>query len=327
MRLRYALADSHVAYMQSLTTIGVSLHRFFDLAASQSVSEKTGGAVAAATAVAGAAVENDSGSGSSHLQLLSDSEDDVDRSSESLKNNNVSEHENLGSINCENNQPAQSVACYSFTEYGPNSYQYFDSSAAYNVEMVTGFFHAPISQLPASGGGYGSDSKPPPSPPRNSAWDFLNLFDESYKLQPVPTFGLEGARDEGEQEAAKEERKFGHGVGHNSKVVEEEGQGRDIGESEKIAASQDAAMECEAHAIEQWENGDSAAIAPPGAQDVKRSASESMREIQVYFERASDSGSGVSKMLEAGKLNYHPKNGVYHGINLNSTFNSQFLRS
>ncbi|KAL6317245.1 hypothetical protein AAG906_029998 [Vitis piasezkii] len=324
VQLRYDLADAHVAYMQSLTTIGVSLHRVFDHVANHSDSKTKDDAVAAATACAGDSLGNRSGSDSSHLQFRSDSEDDNDGSSESLKNNYVLEHETLGSINYEKNHPAQSVAYYSFPDYGPNSYQYFDSSTAYNGEMITGFFHAPSpSPLPASGGGYGSDSKPPPSPPRNSAWDFLNLFDESYKLQPYsPMLGSEGVRDEGKQEVAKEERKFDDGAGNCSKVAEEEGQGRNIGQSGTSASREDAVVECAAHTMEKRENGDSdkepveersdsATIAPTGTQGVMRSVSEAMREIQVLFERASESGGGVSKMLEAGKLNYHPKSGVY----------------
>ena len=332
VQLRYDLADAHVAYMQSLTTIGVSLHRVFDHVANHSDSKTKDDAVAAATACAGDSLGNRSGSDSSHLQFRSDSEDDNDGSSESLKNNYVLEHETLGSINYEKNHPAQSLAYYSFPDYGPNSYQYFDSSTAYNGEMITGFFHAPSpSPLPASGGGYGSDSKPPPSPPRNSAWDFLNLFDESYKLQPYsPMLGSEGVRDEGKQEVAKEERKFDDGAGNCSKVAEEEGQGRNIGQSGTSASREDAVVECAAHTMEKRENGDSdkepveersdsATIAPTGTQGVMRSVSEAMREIQVLFERASESGGGVSKMLEAGKLNYHPKSGVYQGINLTST--------
>ncbi|KAJ9673360.1 hypothetical protein PVL29_023129 [Vitis rotundifolia] len=324
VRLRYDLADAHVAYMLSLTTIGVSLHRVFDHVANHSDSKTKDDAVAAATACAGDSLGNRSGSDSSHLQFRSDSEDDNDGSSESLKNNYVLEHETLGSINYEKNHPAQSVAYYSFPDYGPNSYQYFDSSTAYNGEMITGFFHAPSpSPLPASGGGYGSDSKPPPSPPRNSAWDFLNLFDESYKLQPFsPMPGSEGVRYEGRQEVAKEERKFDDGAGNCSKVAEEEGQGRSIGQSGTSASREDGVVECAAHTMEKRKNGDSdkepvkersdsATIAPTGTQGVMRSVSEAMREIQVLFERASESGSGVSKMLEAGKLNYHPKSGVY----------------
>ena len=330
VQLRYDLADAHVAYMQSLTTIGVSLHRVFDHVANHSDCKTKDDAVAAATACAGDSLGNRSGSDSSHLQFRSDSEDDNDGSS--LKNNYVLQHETLGSINYEKNHPAQSVAYYSFPDYGPNSYQYFDSSTAYNGEMITGFFHAPSpSPLPASGGGYGSDSKPPPSPPRNSAWDFLNLFDESYKLQPYsPMLGSEGVRDEGKQEVAKEERKFDDGAGNCSKVAEEEGQGRNIGQSGTSASREDAVVECAAHTMEKRENGDSdkepveersdsATIAPTGTQGVMRSVSEAMREIQVLFERASESGGGVSKMLEAGKLNYHPKSGVYQGINLTST--------
>ncbi|CBI18874.3 unnamed protein product, partial [Vitis vinifera] len=239
VQLRYDLADAHVAYMQSLTTIGVSLHRVFHHVANHSDSKTKDDAVAAATACAGDSLGNRSGSDSSHLQFRSDSEDDNDGSSESLKNNYVLEHETLGSINYEKNHPAQS---------------------------------------------------PPPSPPRNSAWDFLNLFDESYKLQPYsPMLGSEGVRDEGKQEVAKEERKFDDGAGNCSKVAEEE-------DSDKEPVE---------------ERSDSATIAPTGTQGVMRSVSEAMREIQVLFERASESGGGVSKMLEAGKLNYHPKSGVY----------------
>ena len=301
VRMRYALADAHVGYMQSLVAVGVSLHRVFDHVANYSDSETKGDAVAAAIDGAGDSLGNCSGDGKD--------DDDDGGGSESLKNNHVIEHETLGSINYEKNQPAQSVAYHSFPESGANSYQYFDSSTAYNGEIITGFFHAPKpSPLSASGGDYASDSKPPPSPPRNSAWDFLNLFDESYKLQQYSP--MEDARDEeGGQEAAKEVRNFDDGVGNYSNVAENEGQGRREDAEEK-RENEDSKK-----------RSDSTTIAHAEAQIAIRSASEAMREIQVLFERASESGSVVSKMLEAGKLNYHPKNSVYQGINQTSTLN------
>ncbi|PPD91868.1 hypothetical protein GOBAR_DD11178 [Gossypium barbadense] len=51
----------------------------------------------------------------------------------------------------------------------------------------------------------------------------------------------------------------------------------------------------------------------PKVQNGKQSVSEVMKELQVLFEKASESGNEVLKMLDTGKFRYHHKKSVYQG--------------
>ncbi|OWM80489.1 protein ALTERED PHOSPHATE STARVATION RESPONSE 1-like isoform X2 [Punica granatum] len=185
-----------------------------------------------------------------------------------------------------------------------------------------------------------SSSRPPPPPPplpRASAWDFLNPFetyDNKYDSQYSSSSrdltelrkeeGIPDLEDEHEvmvKEVDGDHLEFGD-VGH-SKPVDADVVAHDpedskvqgeasVSETGSSGVSVDSdSVEYEVHVVEnevhgsepKSSNGGGSAMGPK----VYRGLSEVVREIEVQFERASESGNEIAKMLEAGKLPYHRK--------------------
>ncbi|MED6196927.1 hypothetical protein PIB30_051952 [Stylosanthes scabra] len=103
-------------------------------------------------------------------------------------------------------------------------------------------------------------------PPISSAWDFLNLFDTSFDKYHLPYTTPNPHTHQGEA---------------NNK--EEEEDGADASSKEKTSK-------------EPLENQSFAKA---------NSFSEVMKDIQILFEKASDSGNPILEMLDVGKLRYH----------------------
>lgn len=202
----------------------------------------------------------------------------------------------------------------------------------------------------SSAGASGSTSKPPPpppSPPKTSTWDFLNPFetyDKYYSAYTPSRDSREVREEEGipdledevyQHEVVKEvhgNQKFveegggggGGGGGKNSKAaVEDEHRGG--GDDTEASLYQvrpsnvveDNAVEYEVRVVDKKvdkeekseERGNGNAFkGRPGSRDVYEVA----KEIEVQFERASESGNEIAKMLEAGKLPYQRKHGEYY---------------
>jgi hypothetical protein len=51
-----------------------------------------------------------------------------------------------------------------------------------------------------------------------------------------------------------------------------------------------------------------------GQQAKNQSVLEIMKEVEVLFDRAAESGNEVLKILDAGKFRYYSKNSIYKGI-------------
>ncbi|KAF8406691.1 hypothetical protein HHK36_008782 [Tetracentron sinense] len=229
---------------------------------------------------------------------------------------------------------------YSYPNPNPNpsSYQQF------GYPNYGGFFPYGSSSPPppppaAAAPTSASSSKPappPPSPPRNSSWDFLNPFDAFERFYPSNTpsrDSKEVRREEGipdledeeyQYEVVKEvhgDEKFVDGVGNYSKMAADEVERGNGGEAlyrtrpRPSVAVENEKREYDVHLVDKnvvanEERGNVAAFQARGSPH-PRGVYEVMREIQLQFERASESGIEVSKMLEAGKLPYHRKNAVY----------------
>ncbi|XAR59884.1 hypothetical protein NMG60_11015883 [Bertholletia excelsa] len=171
---------------------------------------------------------------------------------------------------------------------------------------------------------------PPPSPPRSSAWDFLNPFDtlDKYYGPYTPGRDSKDVRDEEgipdleeedfQQEVVKE-------VDGDQKFVDNGGSGknygiglagdRDVKANGSVSDSvyntrQSVSRENEAvevHMVDKKvvknnegaseDRGNAAAFRTGGDSEV-------VKELQVQFERASDSGNELAKMLEIGKFPY-----------------------
>ncbi|KAG5047953.1 hypothetical protein JHK85_009056 [Glycine max] len=134
--------------------------------------------------------------------------------------------------------------------------------------------------------GYSGSKPPSPPPPSGSAWDFLNFF-EPYEKYHVPYFPGGGDADVAENEKGKVEKRDG------SKSKEENGEAKKKkGDSkEKKVVSEKAEV----------------VLVSEQCSDSAKGFSEAVKEIQILFEKASESGNPVLEMLDAGKLRYHRK--------------------
>lgn len=226
---------------------------------------------------------------------------------------------------------------YPYYGYPPQDGGYYGGSG----------FPPPAYGSMSSAGASGSSSKPappPPSPPRASAWDFLNPFEtyDKYYSAYTPSRdskevreeeGIPDLEDENYQhEVVKEvlgNQKFvdeggggGGGSGKGSKKAAENERGGDdtktsLYQTRPSTAVEDDAVEYEVREVDKKvdkeekseERGNGGAFkGRPGSRDVYEVA----KEIEVQFERASESGNEIAKMLEAGKLPYQRKHGGYY---------------
>ncbi|XP_028768103.1 nitrate regulatory gene2 protein isoform X2 [Neltuma alba] len=181
-----------------------------------------------------------------------------------------------------------------------------------------------------------SKPPPPPSPPRPSTWDFLNFFDndDRYYNQYTPSRDSKEVREEEgipdlededyQHEVVKEvhgDQKFvDGGAGNHSKPSENDEVDRteaSVYQNRPSVSMENDGVEYEVHVVDKKvvdgderskERGGGAAFR---GRSGTRDAFEVAREIEVQFRRASESGTEIAKMLEAGKLPYNKKYGAY----------------
>ncbi|KAK4345472.1 hypothetical protein RND71_035648 [Anisodus tanguticus] len=171
-----------------------------------------------------------------------------------------------------------------------------------------------------------SSSKQPPSPPRSSPWEFLNPF-ETFESYPVYTPSSRDSREVREEEGIPDlenDEDFEHEVvkevHEDQRFVDEGSKSVDENENEKAvdseslhrsrpsSSTEDDPIEYEVHMVdkkvvnEEDSRGNVASF---------KSDSDVVKEIQVQFERASESGNELAKMLEVGKLPYNRKHSTY----------------
>lgn len=182
-------------------------------------------------------------------------------------------------------------------------------------------------------------SPPPPSPPlpQAAAWDFLNPFDAYERYYPAYTpsrdseelreeEGIPNLEDDDYQpsEVVKEVEKkqksvvadgSGCGGGDLEKVADEADDKIEVEESEGVRFDVNLADEDENEIVVNEEDchdwGDVAAT--KGGRGELLEVAGVVREMKAQFDRASESGNEVSKLLEVGKLPYRGKNAVYKG--------------
>lgn len=206
-----------------------------------------------------------------------------------------------------------------------------------------GFFGGSSPPAASYGGGFSSipavasSSKsppPPPSPPSSSPWDFLNPFESFEKYYPAYTPSrdsrevreeegipdLEDEDDEVVKEVHGDQKYVDSGRSSYSKaagVMEEDGRGvNDADLQYKARPSESDPVEYEVHVVEKKvvdaaedrskDRANAAGFKPRGAFN---GDPDVVREIQLQFQRASDSGIELSRFLEVGKLPYKRKNG------------------
>ncbi|CAL5377963.1 unnamed protein product [Camellia sinensis] len=234
---------------------------------------------------------------------------------------------------------------YPYVNENPNSYSNSDNGyppASYGGGF-SGFFGStqppppPVGPV-AEANSEASSSKPPPpppSPPSSSTWDFLYPFQSFENYYPPYTpirdskelreaEGIPDLEDEDFQhEVVKEvhgDQKFVDGGGKNYEkgvAMEQQGgkvaNGSDLpyGSRPNVSIENDP-VAYEVHMVDkkvvdnEERTGDRGNVAA-------RNDSEVVREIQVLFNRASESGNELAKIFEVGKSPYK-KNAAYQAV-------------
>ncbi|KAF5443723.1 hypothetical protein F2P56_036258 [Juglans regia] len=234
-----------------------------------------------------------------------------------------------------------------YSGYRPFLY-YGNSNPSSSAYAHYGSASPPNSNYNNYGGGYHSNSlneadtsskkppPPPPSPPKSSAWDFFNPFEsyDKYYAAYTPSNdskelreeeGIPDLEDEDYQhEVVKEvhgDQKFvadagrsgGGGSGKHSKaVVDDTDTSTLLYETRPSAAMENDAREYDVHVMEDKVAGDEERSEETRARfKGPLSVVQVAKEIEIQFERASESGNEIAKMLEVGKLPHNRKHSVY----------------
>ncbi|KAG6651517.1 protein ALTERED PHOSPHATE STARVATION RESPONSE 1-like [Carya illinoinensis] len=243
-------------------------------------------------------------------------------------------------------QMGESSSVYSGYPPFPNYGNSNPSSSAY---AYYGSASPPNSNYNNYGGGYYANSlneadtsskkppPPPPSPPKSSAWDFFNPFesyDKYYAAYSPSNDSKELREEEGipdlededyQHEVVKEvhgDQKFvadagrsggGGGSGKHSKAVVDDTDASTLPyETRPSAAMENDAREYDVHVMEDKAAGDEERSEETRARfKGPLSVVQVAKEIEIQFERASESGNEIAKMLEVGKLPHNRKHSVY----------------
>lgn len=242
-----------------------------------------------------------------------------------------------------------SSAAYNPYMYSNNNSNNQVASTSYgNYSNYGGFFGSlpPENVIPAAN--VASTSKPPPSPPRGgSPWDFLNPFETLQDYYPPPHTPSMNSKELREEEGIpdlEDEDEVLKEVQGNQKFVDEGGGSRvgrgeymkatmeDVVEGKGKESSRDSEVhyrssrpresvdedpvEYEVHMIDKKvvdKDEDKSGGHRPGLKTFDDD-SEVVREIQVQFERASEVGNELSKMLEIGKHPHSRKHAAYQAV-------------
>ncbi|XVF68040.1 hypothetical protein PTKIN_Ptkin10aG0171100 [Pterospermum kingtungense] len=172
---------------------------------------------------------------------------------------------------------------------------------------------------------------PPPSPPRASAWDFLNPFG-SYENEYRPSTPIRDSREVREEEGIPDledenyqhevvkevhgDQKFVDSNGRYSKSPVEAEDGKVVSSESEASLYQtrpsvgveNDRVEYEVHVVDKKVvDDDKAEEHGNGSRGAPGDVFEVVREIQLQFVRASESGSEIAKLLEVGTLPYQRK--------------------
>ncbi|KAI4297849.1 hypothetical protein L6164_037713 [Bauhinia variegata] len=232
-------------------------------------------------------------------------------------------------------ESSSSYPPYAYYNMNPNPYP------SYGFPSYGGGAGGPYGYIPSSPQrpAASSSSKPPPpppSPPRASTWDFLNFFDgdDRYYSQYTPSRDSKEVREEEgipdlededyKHEVVKEvqgDQKLADAVaGNHSKSAEENEVNKtdaSLYQTRPNISMENDGAEYEVHVVDKEvvdnderskERGGAAAFR---GRTGSRDPFEVAKEIEVLFQRASESGAEIAKMLEVGKLPYNRKHSAY----------------
>ncbi|KDP24731.1 hypothetical protein JCGZ_25332 [Jatropha curcas] len=237
--------------------------------------------------------------------------------------------------NNNNNNNPYPVNYYGYPNYGPGGVPmsgYYGSSPPYGSSV------APPAVASSS-----KPPPPPPPPPTTSTWDFLNFFESHDNYYPPYTPSRDSKElreeegipdledDDYQQEVVKEvyghEKYVGAGGGggvppsnnYSKSVMMEDGGAKAGGSTEaslyqtrpNVSMDNDGGLEYEVHVVEKKVVNDERSDEQRNAGFKRgggfRDVSQVAFEIKIQFERASESGKEIAKMLEVGRLPYQRK--------------------
>ncbi|KAJ6680932.1 hypothetical protein OIU74_019420 [Salix koriyanagi] len=137
---------------------------------------------------------------------------------------------------------------------------------------------------------------PPPPASSSSAWDFLNFF-ETYERYELPAKDKEFVRKiRGEDKSGKKREEDRRGVKMKAEKGNDVKQNKvNVVEEKKVESVKEESKDL-------------------GQQAKNQSVLEIMKEVEVLFDRAAESGNEVLNILDAGKFRYYYKNSVYRGV-------------
>ncbi|KAA8535940.1 hypothetical protein F0562_028418 [Nyssa sinensis] len=226
---------------------------------------------------------------------------------------------------------------YGYSNYGGGMNGFLGSSLPYGSSYPP----PPLDGMASSSASSSKPAPPPPPPPKSSAWDFLNPFEsfENYYPPNTPSRDSKEVRDEEgipdleeedyQQEVVKEvhgDQKLADGGGGGGVKIgkavanDEDGMMNDseaLYQKRASVSIENDRVEYEVHMMDkkvvdtEEKAGDRGNVAAFKSRGGLRGDSEVVREIQVQFERASESGIELAKMLEVGKLPHNRKNATY----------------
>ncbi|XP_047954981.1 protein ALTERED PHOSPHATE STARVATION RESPONSE 1-like isoform X2 [Salvia hispanica] len=324
VRQRFAFAEAHAAYLQSLDAVGISLRRFFNhdlllLPPSRPSSPLLN--------LPPRRKGSDSGE---HLRFNSDSDDDKSEPLHHL-DTTLPGYENLSfslsgggymNVNYMKNQTTPSVA---HTQIPMSAETMHIGYANDGNQDFNGY-----SNHGGSGGGFFGDSstasKAPPSPPRSSTWDFLNPFDTVEKF--YPTYPLShDSRSVREEEGIpdlEEDDDDDEDVDVMKAVHGDQNSGRNSSskapQEQNDSNSKKSVDKSEVIGEKSSKNGNE--LKPRGG---FKDDLEVLKEIHLQFERASECGKDLSGFLEVGKLPYKQKHDAVEDVELKSKSLSSVL--
>ncbi|XP_039052789.1 nitrate regulatory gene2 protein-like [Hibiscus syriacus] len=271
----YALADAHLAYMQSLKTLGPALQHFFDQCLKSSSGDDSAVSIELPPKILSPLSSPDnsfsSSNSDSHIQFDTDSEEEESGEDFSKCSNEI-------------------------------HISYLNQGFLTSYPMSNHDYHASTNQsIEISGSGW---KTPPPPAPRSAAWDYLNFFDEIYERHELPYFS---------SKPVKGERADDYLEAHVlNQIHGDEKSTADYTEEKRENPSREAVpvknRDAEADKVQNKVVTDE-----PKNQSGKQSVSEVIKELQVLFEKASESGNEVLDLLDTGKFRYHHKKYFYQG--------------
>ncbi|KAJ7966950.1 BZIP transcription factor, putative (DUF630 and DUF632) [Quillaja saponaria] len=276
LRQSYALADAHVAYMESLKTLGPALHCFFDQIQHEGDQ-------------CDPPINGDRVSPKSQPSKLSPP--DHSTSSSNSDSQNQLHSESIGEAADKDFQFPERSRFEALTSTSDSNLVYTDD--------VQQLYYA-YSPAPPNSSNYLASEAPWPPPPTNSAWDFFNVFQsfEEYEARYSPS------RDT--KEVKEEKEKFIQNLEHEakSKIDGIEKSGEEHGDAKE---SEVDLREEVKNSVSEKERSESKVMSDSATVEASKGFSEVMIEIQSLFEKASESGNEVLEMLDFGKLRYHQK--------------------